>query len=120
MKDKKTKKTWLIIGLLLFGAICFGGGVLYGQHTLIESGFVYEENASESNAHAVSVDGKININLATAEDLQRIDGIGSVTAGKIIASRENDGDYRSLEELMDRGILGQTRFNTLKPYLTVE
>ena len=120
MKNMKTRKTWFIIGLLLFGAICFGGGVLYGQHTLIDSGFVYEENANTGDSQAIGEDGKININLATAEDLQTVDGIGAVTAGKIIASRENDGDFRSVEELMDRGILGQTRFNTLKPYLTAE
>lgn len=63
----------------------------------------------ESGTHLVS------INSASSADLERLNGIGPVTAGKIIAGRP----YSRLEELVEKKAVSQTLFDTLKNQLTL-
>ena len=108
------KKRNMILILVLFGALCFGGGVLYGQHILTERGFVYAEEGA-----AVS-ESQWDINSASAEDLCDVPGVGTVTAEKIVTSREEDGEFESVEELVDRGILGKQKLSEIEIYLIAE
>lgn len=117
----KQKKTWILLVLLLFGALCFGGGVLYGQFMLTEKGFVYEENTwIEENGTSVSVSDQVNINAASVEELMSVSGIGEVTAEKIIASREEEGTFDDVYDLVARGILGEGKLEQISAYLMVE
>jgi competence protein ComEA len=43
---------------------------------------------------------KININTATAAELEQLPGIGEVIAGRIVAFREEHGPYRSANDLI--------------------
>lgn len=45
-------------------------------------------------------DGRLNINTATSEQLQTLPGIGEAKANAIIAYREAQGTFSSIEELM--------------------
>ena len=111
MEHKKTK--WILI-LVLFGAFCFGGGVLYGQHLLTERGFVYAEEGVEDHS------GQWDLNSASAEELDAVPGIGPVTAEKIVTSREEDGAFENVEDLVDRGILGEKKLEEIEAYLKAE
>lgn len=57
----------------------------------------------------------ININTASADSLKRLDGIGEKTSEKIIAGRP----YSRIEELEERGIVGQKLFETIKDSVSV-
>lgn len=118
----KRKHTWFLLALLFFGAFCFGAGVLYGQHQLTEKGFVYTEKAEETETaeDAVGNGEKINLNTADGETLRQIEGVGEVTAGKIVTSREEEGLFDAPYDLVTRGILGETKYCELEPYVTVE
>ena len=59
-------------------------------------------------------DGKMDINLATAQDLQRVPGIGPATAEKILALREERGGFFFIEELKDVSGIGEKRLEALK------
>ena len=52
---------------------------------------------------------RININTATAAELDRLPGVGEVTAARIIAFREENGPYRSIDDLIHvQGISANT------------
>ena len=44
-------------------------------------------------------DGLVNINKASSEELQELDGIGEALAENIIAYRENNGKFKNIEDI---------------------
>jgi len=76
-----------------------------------------EESLALENSPGLS--GIININKATAELLQTIPGIGPSTAEKIIDFRNNNGPFRSIEELMDVNGIGEKTFEKMKEKLCI-
>ncbi len=62
---------------------------------------------------------KLSINTATKEELMRINGIGEVLAGRIIAYRESHAGFDSLEELMQVSGIGEKRYQAMLPYITL-
>ena len=63
-----------------------------------------------------TLDGKpMDLNTASSEELQRIRGIGPVTAGKIIAGRP----YRSVEDLLKIPGIGEKTLESIAQYVTV-
>ncbi len=67
----------------------------------------------------VSVQYPINLNTATMEQLETIDGIGESRAYQIIAYREKLGGYTSVEQIKDIKGIGNAIFDRIAPYLTV-
>lgn len=61
----------------------------------------------------------ININVATAEELQLVPGIGPVTAGKILQMRKSYGAFKSVDDLLAIRGLGPKRLDKMRKYLTV-
>lgn len=59
-------------------------------------------------------EGKMDINRATAEELQKADGIGPALAQRILEMREARSGFRFLEELMDVSGIGEKRFEALR------
>lgn len=57
----------------------------------------------------------ININTASEEELDTLSGVGEVTAGKIIEGRP----YGSVEELLDKKVVGQATFEKIRDQVTV-
>ncbi len=67
---------------------------------------------SETPREAAEADGRLNLNTATAGELQTLPGIGEAKANAIIAYRESHGNFASIEELMEvpgikDGVYGQ-------------
>lgn len=61
----------------------------------------------------------VNINTATAEELQTLPGIGEVLAARIIEFRTENGAFRLIDELMDVRGIGEAVFDGLKDQITV-
>lgn len=61
----------------------------------------------------------VDLNRATAEELQALPGIGPVMAERIVALRKERGGFRKLEELMEVKGVGDRTFARLKPLMKV-
>ena len=61
----------------------------------------------------------VNINTASAKDLEVLPGVGAKTAERIIAYRQKNGPFKKIEELMNVQGIGEKSFLKLKPQLTV-
>lgn len=71
-------------------------------------------------ALADSPTGTVNINTASAEQLQLLPRVGPSIAKRIIQFREDNGKFQKVEDVMLVRGIGEKTFSLLKPYLTVE
>lgn len=62
---------------------------------------------------------KININTASREELQVLPGIGDVIAGRIVEYREQNGGFKSVDEIVEVRGIGEATLNSIKDMITV-
>ena len=63
--------------------------------------------------------GKVNINTATAAELDTLPGIGTAYAGRIIDYRTANGGFKSPEEIMNVKGIGQKTYDKFKDMITI-
>lgn len=68
----------------------------------------------------LTLNKRINLNTATARDLEAVSGIGPATAEKIIAYRREHGKFNQVEDIMNVSGIKEKRFEKIKTYLTVK
>jgi competence protein ComEA len=61
----------------------------------------------------------VNLNTATAAQLQELPGVGPVLAQRIVDYREAHGGFRSVDELREVSGIGEATFTDLAPRVTV-
>lgn len=61
----------------------------------------------------------INLNTASADELDKLPGVGPATAQKIIDYRNQNGGFQSVEQLNDVSGIGDATFAKLKDLVTV-
>lgn len=81
----------------------------------VASGGVAQPPASTSESATPLVD----LNMATAEQLETLPGIGVRTAERIIEYRQENGGFKKIEELMNVRGIGEQSFLKLRPLVTV-
>ena len=77
------------------------------------------EPAQYAPASQSGVEVRLDLNCATAEQLQELPGIGPALAGRILEYREKNGPFRSPWELTAVSGLGEATVSDLLPYVTV-
>lgn len=62
--------------------------------------------------------GVVNINTATAAELQQLEGIGPVLAGRIVTHREQQGPFNVPADLENVSGIGAATMDRLRPQIT--
>lgn len=63
--------------------------------------------------------GVVNLNNASAEQLQMLPGIGPAVAQRIVEHREKVGAFKQTEDLMLVRGIGEKSFEKLRPYVAI-
>jgi competence protein ComEA len=105
-------------------AIAAAGGVIPGTNVTslnlaerLSDGQMILIGAAQSME--MSTDSRININLASETELDSLPGVGPVMAGRIIAWRESNQRFHSIEELQEVPGIGPKVFANLKPLVRI-
>ncbi len=69
---------------------------------------------------AYSADGRLDLNRATAEELEGLPGIGPKTAERIVADRTKRGRFRAIKDLGRVKGIGPKTLARLTPHLIIE
>lgn len=106
--------------LICWGAVMFGFiyssviGDIELQNALSDSDFPrFLPGAPEA------VSFPININTADMRELKALDGIGDSKAAAIIAYREENGGFMSVDELLNVSGIGEKTLENIRDYVTV-
>jgi competence protein ComEA len=75
--------------------------------------------ASGSSTGAVANAGPLDLNAATAEQLDALPGVGPATAAAIIAYRDKHGPLRSVDDLLQIRGLGASKVDALRVLVRV-
>lgn len=108
----KQKFLWLALGV--FTAGCLMGTPVWADHH--EATEKMAEAADEQMPEAA---GPIDINMADAAALQTLPGIGETKAAAIIAHREANGPFATVDDLQNVKGIGEKTLEKLKEQITV-
>jgi competence protein ComEA len=61
----------------------------------------------------------VNLNTASASQLESLPGIGKSTAERIVEYRQKNGGFKKVEDLMNVRGIGEKSFLKMKPLITV-
>ena len=84
-----------------------------GQHVRIPAKDIFLMPQNISNAD------RVNINTADAEQLATLKGIGSALAQRIIDYREQNGAFKSIDEIKNVRGIGDKKFAAFKDKITI-
>jgi len=64
--------------------------------------------------------GTVNVNTATAEQLQMLPGIGETRAQALLEQRERQGRFQRIDDLLAVKGIGGASLEALRPYVTLQ
>ena len=80
---------------------------------------VSEEGGDSTGESAQSASKLVNINQASKQDLVALPGIGESTAQKIVADRQSNGPFESIEDLKRVSGIGDRKLEALRDLICV-
>jgi competence protein ComEA len=72
-----------------------------------------------SGERLLTLGGALNLNTATAEDLEALPGVGPVLARRIIEYRQARGPFQTIDDLLAVHGIGKKKLAQLAPLITV-
>lgn len=87
---------------------------------LFALGIAVVAGAAEAPAAHSPLTGVVNVNRASAVELQLLPGVGPARAQAIIEARESRGDFLSLDDLTGIEGIGPASLRALRPHIVLE
>jgi competence protein ComEA len=78
------------------------------------------QNAPPTDRLEAAAEQRINLNTATREELEKLPGVGSGLAERIVEHRERYGHFRRVEHLLIVRGISERRFREMRAFITVE
>ncbi len=100
-------------GPVLRSAIVPAGGMV------VASGTAGTAGAGGTGPGAGAPSGRVNINMATAAELDALPGVGAATAAAIVAYRDRNGPFASVDDLAKVSGIGPAKLARIAPNATV-
>jgi comEA protein len=105
-----TKEDRMLRLLTLLAAIAF-----FAAHPAAQAA----QKAAATRTEAKPAAASINLNTATAAELEKLPGIGQKVAARIVEYRQKHGPFKKVEELMNVQGIGEKSFLQFRNQLTV-
>ena len=90
-----------------------------GRQILVPTRGKPAPTTSATAAAPAASSGPVNLNTATLEQLETLDGVGPATAQKIVDYREQHGGFKSVDELDQVSGIGEKRLAALRDHVGV-
>lgn len=144
-----TRKERIVISALLVTIICMLGLTAFVKRQYVQSSENYNVIRSEFERKSTLLEAKraedlkkysvqektpenkeqlvvvkeatiVNINTANATELQSLKGIGETYAKRIVDYREENGEFKSTDELLNVKGIGKKRLEDIKAFITLK
>ena len=118
-RGRPTKSEIILLGLTAVFLCALAGLSLRDRQDRVP-GVVIETEAEVPGEEIAPDFPPVDLNTATAEELDTLPGIGESLARRIIAYREANGPFGSIEEIMEVSGIGEAKFAELEDRVTVD
>ena len=116
-KFSKVHVALLALTLMFLGTLTFFA--LHGQPAASADEYTVTVERSVPAEEVVPVKEPVDINTATAEELETLMGIGPVLAQAIVDYRAEHGPFESVDELLEVSGIGETKLDNIRGDITL-
>ena len=117
-RQEKGGSTYFFLALV---TLAFLAAVLYltfGANRTEQEGYTVQTERPAREEEIAPVRVLVNINTATAEELETVTGIGPVLAQAILDYRAEHGDFQKIDELLEVRGIGSAKLDAMRDEIT--
>ena len=117
-RQEKGGSTYFFLALV---TLAFLAAVLYltfGANRTEQEGYTVQTERPAQEEEIAPVRVLVNINTASAEELESVSGIGPVLAQAILDYRAEHGDFQTLDELLEVRGIGSAKLDAMRDEIT--
>lgn len=108
--EKITKAEWILLGLT---AVFLSGLLVVSSRDRRETAAPVETERAAAQEEFLPDLSPLDLNTATEAELAELPGIGEELARRIVAYREENGPFATVEELLEISGIGQGKLDAL-------
>ena len=94
-----------------------------GQAQLNDTVVINQRNSSQTQFRSSKTqnnDGKVNINSANAQELEKLNGVGPAIAKRIVEYRNSHGNFSSSEDLLKVKGIGKAKLEKMRSQIKLQ